>query len=76
MVAEYQGGQAARYRAEYFHQDHLGNTRLVFSDFNQNGLIELTEEDPTTQIGALLPVTKNRITLKESGTRHRPCDQG
>jgi len=62
MVAEYQGGQAARYRAEYFHQDHpdpagagqaLGNTRLVFSDFNQNGLIELTEEDPTTQVNEL-----------------------
>ena len=30
MVAEYAGGQITRYRAEYFHQDHLGNTRLVF----------------------------------------------
>ncbi|MCB9293878.1 MAG: RHS repeat-associated core domain-containing protein [Lewinellaceae bacterium] len=53
MVAEYSGGQITRYRAEYFHQDHLGNTRLVFSDFNQNGLIELTEEDPTTAINEL-----------------------
>ena len=53
MVAEYTGGQITRYRAEYFHQDHLGNTRLVFSDFNQNGLIELTEEDPTTAINEL-----------------------
>ena len=43
MVAEYTGGTITRYRAEYFHQDHpdpagtgqaLGNTRLVFSDFN------------------------------------------
>ena len=24
MVAEYAGGQITRYRAEYFHQDHLG----------------------------------------------------
>jgi len=38
MVAEYQGGQAARYRAEYFHQDHLGNTRLVFSVLAIRGL--------------------------------------
>ncbi|MCB0562573.1 MAG: hypothetical protein KDD09_26660 [Phaeodactylibacter sp.] len=62
MVAEYTGGQITRYRAEYFHQDHpdpagtgqvLGNTRLVFSDFNQDGLIELTEEDPTTTINEL-----------------------
>ena len=53
MVAEYTGGTITRYRAEYFHQDHLGNTRLVFSDFNQDGLIELTEEDPTTAINEL-----------------------
>jgi len=63
MVAEYQGGQAARYRAEYFHQDHLGNTRLVFSDFNQNGLIELTEEDPTTQI--------NELEITQAGAQRR-----
>lgn len=53
MVAEYTGGTITRYRAEYFYQDHLGNTRLVFSDFNQNGLIELAEEDPTTAINEL-----------------------
>ncbi len=29
----------AGYRAEYFRTDHLGNTRLTFSDFNQDGLI-------------------------------------
>ncbi|MCB9039431.1 MAG: hypothetical protein H6557_22680 [Lewinellaceae bacterium] len=31
----------------------MGNTRLGFSDFNQNGLIELTEDDPTTTINEL-----------------------
>ena len=35
------GGTITRYRAEYFHQDHLGNTRLVFSDFNLNGVVDL-----------------------------------
>ena len=50
MVAEYTGGQITRYRAEYFHQDHLGNTRLGFSDFNQNGRIDLEEEDPATPL--------------------------
>ncbi|MCB9266042.1 MAG: RHS repeat-associated core domain-containing protein [Lewinellaceae bacterium] len=50
MVAEYTNGQITRYRAEYFHQDHLGNTRLGFSDFNQNGRIDLEEEDPATPL--------------------------
>ena len=59
MVAEYAGGKITRYRAEYFHQDHpdpagtgqaLGNTRLGFSDFNQNGRIDLEEENPATPV--------------------------
>ena len=50
MVAEYTNGQITRYRAEYFHQDHLGNTRLGFSDFNQNGRIDLEEENPSTPL--------------------------
>ena len=53
MVAEYAGGQITRYRAEYFHQDHLGNTRLVFSDFNQNGIVDLEEDDPATPLNEL-----------------------
>ena len=62
MVAEYTGGQITRYRAEYFHQDHpdpagtgqvLGNTRLVFSDFNLNGVVDLEEDDPATPLNEL-----------------------
>ena len=53
MVAEYTGGQITRYRAEYFHQDHLGNTRLVFSDFNQDGIVGLGEDDPATPLNEL-----------------------
>ena len=53
MVAEYAGGQITRYRAEYFHQDHLGNTRLVFSDFNQDGIVGLGEDDPATPLNEL-----------------------
>ncbi len=35
-------------RAEYWHQDHLGNTRLAFSDYVvQDGVIE-TQDDPNT----------------------------
>lgn len=35
-------------RAEYWHQDHLGNTRLAFSDcVVQDGVIE-TQDDPNT----------------------------
>ena len=53
-MAEYNGGPGiTRFRAEYFHQDHLGNTRLGFSDFNQNGRIDLEEEDPATPLNEL-----------------------
>ena len=42
LVAEYSGGPGiTRYRAEYFHQDHLGNARLGFSDFNEDSFIEI-----------------------------------
>ena len=34
-------------RAEYWRQDHLGNTRVTFSDFNQNGRVDVVD-DPTT----------------------------
>jgi RHS repeat-associated protein len=47
LVAEYAGSSITRYRAEYFHQDHLGNTRLAFSDFNQDNSISLYD-DPAT----------------------------
>ena len=57
MVAEYIGGTITRYRAEYFHQDHLGNTRLVFSDFNLNGIVDLEEDDPATPLNGK-PMTK------------------
>ena len=53
MVAEYTNGQITRYRAEYFHQDHLGNTRLGFSDFNENGRVDLEEDDPNTPLNEL-----------------------
>ncbi len=41
LVAEYNtsGTSVTGYRSEYFRTDHLGNTRLTFSDFNQDGLI-------------------------------------
>jgi len=34
-------------RAEYWRQDHLGNTRVAFSDFNQNGRVDVVD-NPTT----------------------------
>jgi hypothetical protein len=41
LVAEYNtsGTSVTGYRSEYFRTDHLGNTRLTFSDFNQDGLL-------------------------------------
>jgi hypothetical protein len=41
LVAEYDTGGASLegYRVEYFRTDHLGNTRLTFSDFNMDGMI-------------------------------------
>ncbi|MBX2929414.1 MAG: RHS repeat-associated core domain-containing protein [Saprospiraceae bacterium] len=35
------------YRPEYFRTDHLGNTRLIFSDFNRDMIIT-TKDDPET----------------------------
>ena len=63
MVAEYTGGQITRYRAEYFHQDHLGNTRLVFSDFNQDGIVGLGEDDPATPL--------NELEITQAGAHRR-----
>ena len=73
LVAEYSGGPGiTRFRAEYFHKDHpdpsgtgqvLGNTRLAFSDFNQNGYIELTEEDPGTP--------ENELEITQAGAHRR-----
>ena len=40
------------YRTEYFRQDHLGNNRLTFCDFNNNGIIEISD-DPGTTINEL-----------------------
>ena len=38
-------GRGTNFRAEYNHQDHLGNTRLGFCDFNGNGRVEINEEE-------------------------------
>jgi RHS repeat-associated protein len=57
LAAEYAGSSITRYRAEYFHQDHLGNTRLAFSDFNQDNSISLYD-DPAT------PESELEITLE------------
>ncbi|MCG8328388.1 MAG: N-acetylmuramoyl-L-alanine amidase [Chitinophagales bacterium] len=37
------------FRAEYFHQDHLGNNRLTFCDFNNNGRIEISDDPGTPE---------------------------
>ena len=47
LVFDGLNGGSATFRAEYFHQDHLGNNRLVFCDFNNNGIIEISD-DPGT----------------------------
>ena len=53
LVAEYNtsGTSVTGYRAEYFRTDHLGNTRLTFSDFNQDGVIswQLPNSGPAAQ---------------------------
>jgi RHS repeat-associated protein len=53
LVAEYNtsGTSVTGYRSEYFRTDHLGNTRLTFSDFNQDGLIswKLPADGPSAQ---------------------------
>ena len=53
LVAEYNtsGASVTGYRTEYFRTDHLGNTRLTFSDFNQDGLIswKLPADGPAAQ---------------------------
>ena len=49
VVANYINGGATLdgFRAEYWHKDHLGNTRLAFSDVDRNGYITY-EDDPDT----------------------------
>ncbi len=53
LVAEYNtsGTSVTGYRTEYFRTDHLGNTRLTFSDFNQDGVIswQLPNSGPSVQ---------------------------
>ena len=72
MVTEYIGGTITRYRAEYFHEDHpdpagtgqvLGNTRLVFSDFNQDGIVGLGEDGPATPL--------NELEITQAGAHRR-----
>ena len=65
LVAEYPSGgnrsegDISRFVAEYWHQDHLGNTRLAFADFNEDSFIEIKDNPGTgeneleiTQAGA------------------------
>ncbi|MCG8328679.1 MAG: hypothetical protein MI974_13395 [Chitinophagales bacterium] len=52
LVFDGLNGGSAEFSAEYFHQDHLGNNRLVFCDFNNNGIIE-TSDDPGTPTNEL-----------------------
>ena len=47
LVPAYSGTSIASIRAEYWRQDHLGNTRVAFSDFNLDGVIA-TKDDPNT----------------------------
>ena len=39
----------SRFVAEYWHQDHLGNTRLAFADFNENSFIEIKDNPGTPE---------------------------
>ena len=52
LIAPAPGSGNSDYRAEYFHQDHLGNTRLGFCDFNNNGRVEISD-DPNTPTNEL-----------------------
>ncbi|MCB0606356.1 MAG: RHS repeat-associated core domain-containing protein [Lewinella sp.] len=47
LVPTYSGTSIESIRAEYWRQDHLGNTRIAFSDFNLDGVIA-TKDDPNT----------------------------
>ncbi len=47
LVATYNETAIESIRAEYWRQDHLGNTRVAFSDFNLDGVIA-TKDDPNT----------------------------
>ncbi len=47
LVPTYNGTAIESIRAEYWRQDHLGNTRIAFSDFNLDGVIA-TQDDPNT----------------------------
>ena len=40
------------FREEYWHQDHLGNTRVAICDFNNNGKVEISD-DPNTPTNEL-----------------------
>ena len=63
LVAEYSGGASiTRYRAEYFHKDHLGNTRLGFADFNENSFIEIKDNPGTPE---------NELEITQAGAHRR-----
>ena len=55
LVAEYPSGgnrsegDISRFVAEYWHQDHLGNTRLAFADFNEDSFIEIKDNPGTPE---------------------------
>ncbi len=55
MEAVYHGDGRVRYisgvpRYEYVVKDHLGNTRLSFTDLNGNGMIEVTSSGTTNEV--------------------------
>ncbi|MBL7790955.1 MAG: hypothetical protein JNK77_01430 [Saprospiraceae bacterium] len=43
------GVSLTHYRAEYWHRDHLGNTRLAFSDENHDGAIDIYDNPYTPE---------------------------